>query len=344
MAFSGRWDAAPHLFQASNGVLNITTGQMLPPRPEWQTLLRSPFAYNPEARAPRFERFLVEIFDGQAELIAFVHRFLGYAATGFTREQCLLFAYGVGRNGKSVLLETMRAVLGSYAHVLPFESLQFRRGTSIPNDLAALEGRRFVTVSEVAEGVRLHEARVKSLTGGDRISARYLHREWFDFEPVAKFVLAANHKPAVSDDSEGFWRRVRLVPFLRRFEGANCDLRLRDRLLEEGEGVLAWLVAGAMAWAQQGLGTATACEEATADYRAESDRLRDFMDERLELDSNALTSGKDLRTAYAAWAESSGVTRADRLSAKSLGGLLSARFSKKHRNDGAWYAGVRIKA
>ena len=197
-----------------------------------------------DAQATRWERFLDDIFSSDHELIAFVQRFIGYCLTGMTTEQALALFYGRGANGKTTFINVISRVLGDYAHNLPFSTVELRQRASIPNDLAALDGRRFVTASETNDGVRLNEARIKALTGCDRLSARFLHGEWFSFQPVAKFVLAVNHKPVVRDDSKGFWRRIRLVSFTQCFEGRRRDDQLEQRLLEEAEGILCWAVEG----------------------------------------------------------------------------------------------------
>ena len=169
-------------------------------------------------RAPRFDRFLKEVFGDDTDLIGYIQRAVGYSLTGATAEQCFFCCYGDGANGKSTFLNAIRNVVGGYGCNLPFSAFELEARASIPNDVATLPGRRFVTAIETAESSQLNAARIKALTGSDPITARLLHREFFTFEPVSKFWLAFNHRPVVTDDSHGFWRRVHLIPFLRRFD------------------------------------------------------------------------------------------------------------------------------
>src|SRR5262249_4534420 len=198
--------------------------------------------FDSSARCPRWNQFLVEVFEDNQELIDFVQRAVGYSLTGDTSEQCLFLNFGGGSNGKSTFLEVLRRVAGGYGHNMPFSTLEIKARTSIPNDVAALAGRRLVTASETNESVRLNEERVKALTGCDAITARFLNKEFFTFHPVAKFWLAFNHKPRVADDSHGFWRRIRLIPFLHEFKDTARDKHLLEKLLAEAPGILVWAV------------------------------------------------------------------------------------------------------
>ncbi len=212
---------------------------------------------------------VAEIFVDDQSLIDFVQRAMGYSLTGETTEQCLLLLHGSGSNGKGVLTRTLMRVLGDYAWNVPFTTMQLREHSGIPNDLASLVGRRFVIASELNDGAQLNEARVKALTGCDSVPARFLHAEFFTFEPVAKFWLSVNHKPIVRDDSYGFWRRIRLIPFLRQFPKNDT---LEPALRAEASGVLAWAIRGCLQWQTLGgLAPPSVVTEATAEYARESD-------------------------------------------------------------------------
>jgi putative DNA primase/helicase len=214
------WDADPFLLGVRNGIADLRTGQLRAARPQDRVTMYTEVVFDPAALCPRFEQFLSEVFLHDADVIAFIQRAIGYCLSGAVTEQCLFLCYGQGENGKSTFLEVIRDVLGSYAYNLPFSAFELAARSAISNDMAGLVSKRFVTAVETNENVRLNEGRVKALTGGDRCTARFLYREYFSFDPTAKLWLAFNHKPQVSDDSHGFWRRVRLIPFLAQFSGS----------------------------------------------------------------------------------------------------------------------------
>ena len=279
----------------------------------------------------------------RTDLTSFVHRFIGYCLTGVTTEHALALFYGRGANGKTTFINIMSRVLGDYAHNLPFSTLELRQRASIPNDLAALDGKRFVTASETNDGVRLNEARIKTLTGCDPVSARFLHGEWFSFQPEAKFVLAVNHKPVVRDDSKGFWRRIHLVPFMQCCEGPSSDDRLEQRLLEEAPGILQWAVTGCLVWQSQGLGDAGAIRSATAEYQDESDPLTDFLDICVEQDPDSHARASELYAGYVKLAERQGIPRQERLSGKEFGQRMAERFRKDRAKSGFVYRGLHLR-
>ena len=337
------WDSDSWLLGSPTGILDLRRGILLPGDPAFQITMSVSVPYMTDAKAPRWEQFLGEIFAGDTELISFVQRFVGYCLTGITTEQALAVFYGRGANGKTTFINVISTVLGHYAHNLPFSTVELRQRASIPNDLAALDGKRFVTASETNDGIRLNEARIKALTGCDRLSARFLHGEWFSFQPVAKFVLAVNHKPVVRDDSKGFWRRIRLVPFQQCFDGPGRDDQLERRLLEEGPGVLRWAVEGCLAWQAEGLGDPAAIREATAEYQDESDPLADFLGTCVETDPDGQARAGELYAAYVKLTDRQGVPRQDRLPGRDFGQRMAERFPKVRTKQGVVYRGVHLR-
>ncbi len=277
------WDANKFLLPCANGVVNLQTGELAPGRPEDLCSLGAYAAYDPNATCPRWMMFLNEIFDSDADLIDFIWRAIGYSLSGATNEQCLFLLHGVGANGKTTFLRVLRAALGDYAADTPFSTFEARQAQNIPNDLAALVSKRIVTASEADVGARMSEARIKSLTGSDVVTARFLHGEFFSFLPHCKLWLCVNHPPKVWDDSYAYWRRIRLIPFNVQFrsvsaspEGAEiaqgtspgatvegrdapplatrvADRGLFDKLMRELPGILAWAVAGCQEWLKHGL-------------------------------------------------------------------------------------------
>ncbi|MBP7568757.1 MAG: hypothetical protein KBA95_01735 [Acidobacteria bacterium] len=333
-----RWDTDPWLLGVQNGVVDLRTGELRDGRPEDRITMQTGVLYDPEATCPRWELFMREIFGGDEDLVDYLWRAHGYSLTGVTSEQVLFLEHGVGANGKGTKANVVRHVLGDYADNLQFATLEFQtRGGGIPNDLAALVGRRYVTAAETNEGQRLNEARIKSLTGGDPITARFLHAEFFTFRPAAKFWLQFNHKPVVRDNSHGFWRRIRMIPFGQSFP---VDGTLEPTLMAEGPGVLAWMVRGCLAWQERGLEAPAVVQEVTDTYRADSDVLGQFVDEALEVDEGSEVTATALYQHYVAWAERVGFAKNKLLNPTSFGRLAAERISRVRTAAGVVYRGV----
>lgn len=295
------WDANPLLFGVPNGIVDLLTGKLREATQEDRITNLSPVAFNPSAKCPRFEGFLSQIFNGDQELIRFIQKAIGYSLTGEVNEQCLFCCYGSGANGKSTLFGVLHHIfgLGNYAANLPFSALELQTRNS--NDLVMLVGARFVTAAETREGMRLNEQRIKTLTGGDAITARFLYHNSFTFSPTHKLWLAFNHKPIIADDSEGMWRRVRLVPFTRQFKPVEQDRNLMETLKAEASGILGWAVKGCLLWQQEGLGIPKAVFTATAAYQSESDHLGQFINECCLVDPKASVSSAALCSSYQDW-------------------------------------------
>ena len=297
------WDANPMVLGVANGIVDLRRGRLRAARPEDLIALYSPVAFDPEAKCPRFEQFILEVCNGDQELVSFMQRAIGYSLTGRTDEQALFLCYGTGANGKSTLLGVLHYILGDYAVNVPFSALEKLGRSNIPNDLAMLAGRRFATAIETGEDVRLNESRIKAITGGDPITARYLYHENFTFDPTHKLWLAFNHKPRIADESEGMWRRVRLIPFTRQFSGEERDDTLLDTLKAEAPGILAWAVRGCRLWQREGLGEPRTVAIASAAYREESDDLGRFIDECCIVSPGASVPAGTLWERYLQWAE-----------------------------------------
>jgi putative DNA primase/helicase len=336
------WDRDPWFLGVANGVVDLRTGALRDGFREDRITLHSPVRFEAEAGCARWLQFLNEVFGGDQELIDFIWRAVGYSLTGDTSEQCVFTCHGSGANGKSVFLNSLRAVAGSYAYNAPFSTFELDTRTSIPNDLAALAGRRLVTASETNEGVRLNEGRLKAVTGCDPVTARFLHGEFFTFRPVAKLWLAVNHRPHVTDDSYGFWRRVRLIPFLQQFKGQAEDKNLAAHLVEDLPGILAWAVRGAVAWYERGLEPPTAVLNATESYRTESDPLAQFLQEQCVLEDGCVTAASAAYKAYGAWAAEQGMSERERLTSTAFGRRMASRFEKRHARSGNVYVGVGL--
>jgi putative DNA primase/helicase len=230
-----------------------------------------------------------------------------------------------------------------YAWNTPFSTLEQLNRAQIPNDVAALEDRRFVTASETSEAAWLNEARVKQLTGSDPVTARYLFREYFEFRPVAKIWVAVNYKPRVRDDSDGFWRRVRLLPFSEQFLGARADKNLEAKLQAELPGILWRAIEGCLEWQRAGLQAPSIVTEATEEYRSDSDELGDFVRECCVLGPKDRVYGGPLFRTYSDWCETQGIPARERLGSRTFGERMKARFDHKPTRSGMQYSGIGLQ-
>lgn len=334
------WDPDPWLLGVSNGVVDLRTGALRAGRRSDRITLSAAAAFDPTARSATWDAALRAIFPS-ADQIAFVQTALGYSATGDTGRDCWFLASGSGRNGKSTVLHAARRSLGDYACELPAAVLDARRD-SAPYDLAVLPGKRLVLSSESGDTIKLHHDRIKQLSGGDALRAANKYERSFEFQPACKLWLAANRKPRVDDDSPAFWARVMLIDFPVSFAGRE-DRALRPALEHDPAhqaAILAWLVAGAVRHARDGLDAPDAVRRATAAYRAESDPLAEFLDEATERDPDAEIAASDLYTHYRQWADRHGLTERERLGAIVFGRTVAARFERQHTRAGKVYRGL----
>lgn len=299
------FDGEPWLLPVLNGTLDLRSGELHAHRREHYCTRLAPAYYDPAATCPIWVAFLERVLPDD-EVRAFVQRLAGYSLTGLTTEQVLAFLYGQGRNGKSVFLETLAALLGDYHTATRIETLSATRGAGIPNDVAALAGARLVTVSETPEGSRLNESLVKDLTGGDTIAARFLRREFFQFRPQFKLWIRGNHKPQIRGTDDGIWRRVLLVPFTVQIPPEEIDPQLTERLRDELPGILVWALQGCLEWQCHGLRPPAAVTDAVREYRTEMDTLGEFIADRCVSTPNAQAKAADLYAAYRKWCEDSG--------------------------------------
>lgn len=336
------WDSNPWVICVENGVVDLRTGDLRPGERDDKITKTIPVFFDPHEICPRWDQFLAEVFRGDEQLIAFIRQAVGYSLSGSVKEQVLFVCHGYGANGKSVFMNVLRQILGDYALNLPFSALELTQRSGVPNDIAGLVGRRLATSSETNEATRLNEARIKSLTGGDPITARFLYCEPFTFEPTAKFWLAMNHLPAVQDDSHGYWRRVRVVPFQQTFDDESADHELPEKLRGELPGILAWAVRGCLEWQRDGLSTPEAVIAATDHYREEADDFRRFLLDCCVVRDDGTETSAELYRRYLGWCDVEGIPQAERLTSKALGSRLTARFQSCKKNGQRAYRGVVI--
>ena len=301
---SSQYDADPMKLNCLSGVIDLPTGVLYPHRPEDMHSRIAPLELGPEgSECPRWMKFLSDIMCGDAELVSYLQRVVGYIMTGSVKESAVFVFWGGGSNGKSVFINVISHLLGSYAKTADIRTFtNIDRGNSPRNDLAELVGMRFVVSPEWELGEALDEAILKTFSGGDLVSARFLHKEHFQYRPVCKIVLASNHKPVVKGADHGIWRRLRLVPFLAQFDGSMKILEL-DKLLiaEEGPAILRWAMEGSQLWASQGLRTPASITEATTEYRGSQDWFLTFLDERCDIEPSAAVASQSIYNDYKTW-------------------------------------------
>jgi len=314
--------------------VNLASGELLEHDPEHLCSRLSSIEYR-DAECPNWFNFLERI-QPDPQVRKYLQRAVGYSLTGDTGEQCLFFAHGTGRNGKSVFLETIGALLGEFAVASSMNAFELKKG-AIPNDIARLAGARLVTVSETADGQRINEPLIKDLTGGDTITARFLRREFFEFRPEFKLWIRGNHKPAIRGTDEGIWRRIHLIPFEEYITDDEVDPHLLDKLKTELPGILKWATDGCIQWQRNGLQPPEVVVSATSEYRREMDSLADFIETCTR--PGGEVQATPLYQRYKEWAEDSGYKP---LNQTNFGLRLAERGIKKDKRGVVKYIGIQI--
>jgi len=335
-------DSDPWLLGAQNGVIDLRTGELIPNQPKHLITRRCDASYDKEAKCDLWLKFLGEIFSGDQETIDTIQRALGYTLTGVVDEEVLFICHGFGSNGKSVFNNVFATILGSYGRVAPSSLLIIRRdGDTAPrNDLAGIAGARYVSINELQSGDRLDEQVVKLLAGREAISARFLYHEHFEFNPTFKPWLRTNHKPIITGDDDGIWRRLVLIHFAKQFIGSQRDPHLEEKLLSERDGIMAWMVQGALKWKEDGLRLSPSIQRDCASYRKDSDLLGEFIGETCRVEPTEKVEQTDFYLRYKIWSESGGVRP---MSKVSFTRKLAERGHKEARSNGRrFYCGLAI--
>jgi len=326
------WDTDAMLLGVVNGAVDLRSGTLRPGRPEDRITMQAAVSYVADAKCPLWEKTLSEIFAGDADLVSYIQRALGYSLTGDCREEVFFLATSAlnaatpGREGKGTIINTVRDVLGDYSETLSFKALEQRKQESETSpDLAKLVHKRFVTASE-SSGGRFNEQKIKNITGRDPIACRFLHENEFTYLPEFKLWLSVNQLPKVRD--EAFWSRPHRIPFKVSFRGKE-DRELKDKLRAEREGILAWMVRGCLEWQKAGLAPPKAVTEAVEEYRLSQEPLAEFYAACCTLENPAaFGSTEELRKSYLAWCDAEKIVA--RLGSKRFSLELGKRF-KPHR-------------
>jgi putative DNA primase/helicase len=259
-----------------------------------------------ERPIPLWNAFLKRVTNEDVELQQYLKRVAGYCLTGITSEHVMFFLYGSGANGKGIFLNTLHAIWGDYAAVAPMEMFCESKNERHPTDLAMLQGVRLVIAQETERNQRWAESRIKSMTGGDPITARYMRQDFFTYIPKFKILVAGNHKPSLGAVDEAIRRRLHLIPFTVTIPPAERDTKLFDKLIPERPGILAWVVEGCLEWQKIGLAPPPTVQNATDAYLADEDNIGKWLDERCALDPIYTTLSSDLYADWKNWAQTAG--------------------------------------
>jgi putative DNA primase/helicase len=335
-------DADPWVLGVENGTLDLREGTLRPARREDYITRVAPVAFDAEADCPTFLQFLREIMGGDQQLVDYLQRLTGYILTGDTSEEHLFFLYGTGANGKSTLLNVLKALLGpQLCRQTPSETIMARHNRSgATPEVACLHGTRAVMTTEVDEGSLLSESLVKQMTGRDPVPARHLYGKPFEFVPWFKLMVAGNHKPGIRGSDEGIWRRIQLIPFEVTIAPERRDPRLGEKLRSELPGILNWALVGCRAWLCRRLDPPPAVLDAVAEYREDMDILGQWVADACETGPDLEVQSSAAYLNYRAWAEGAGCrpwTNA------AFGRKMQERYKRKRAARGNMYIGIALR-
>lgn len=339
------FDSYTEYLNCQNGIVNLRTGELLPHDSNFGMSKICYSEYDVEGRAPeKWLSFLRDVTGGNEGLQKYIQKSIGYSLTGSNNEQCAYFLYGMGNNGKSTFLDTLSDLMGSYAANAQPETIMMRKfgeGGAL-SDIARLKSTRFVTSEEPTEGVRLNEGLLKQLTGGSKITCRFLYADEFEYTPEFKIWIATNHKPVIRGTDVGIWRRIKLIPFEVNIPADKVDKNLKYKLREEFPQILRWAVDGCRMWMQEGIDEPECVKDAVKEYKQEMDLLAGFLDQCIEIDYGCKEKvpAKDLFKAYIQWAKDNNEFE---MSSKRFFTEITKKLPEKGRDGkGIYYKFIRF--
>lgn len=332
----GDLDAGRWLLNCANGTLDLRTGGLRSHNRDDLITKITDIPYDLSAPCDRWQAYLDMVTEGNQNLMSFLQRAVGYTLTGVLHEKCMFVLVGGTQTGKTTFIETISALMGSdYARNAQMTTLMQSRYEGIPNDVARLHPARLVTTIEAEREQVLAEAKIKQLTGGDKVTARYLYKEAFEFIPEFKIWAGTNHKPKIKGTDDAIWERIKIVPFTRRIPDELRDVELGEKLRsEEMTGILRWAVQGCLDWQRNGLGVPEEVVQATDSYRDEMDDLVSFIQERCVVVSDARVKETPLYEDYKNWCYYNGRRPADLADFKDR---LTAKEFERSKINGYWH-------
>ena len=335
------FDADQSLMNVDNGYIDLSDGTLHEHDIKKMFSKQSTVEYSDKVDCPEWKAFLKQTFNGDEELTDYIQKAVGYSLTGSVEEQVMFILYGSGRNGKSVFMDTLKHIAGSYSRTMQAKSIMVQQTSGGANsDIARLKGARLVSASEPNEGVRLDEGLIKELTGGESVTARFLYGREFEFKPEFKLWLSTNHKPIIRGTDDGIWRRLMLIPFTHQVPVDQIDKRLTYKLERESIGILNWAVDGALKWQREGLQPPQSVRDASLAYRNEMDVLELFVNDCCEKGPDYEAPAGQLYDTYVKWAESTGEYK---MRKQKFGAEMQKKFEYARQRDGRKYVGLRVK-
>lgn len=338
----GRLDAQPWLLNVENGTLDLRTGVLQKHQASDLLTKMASVQFDQKASCPTFESFLRRALREDEELITFVRKAVGLSLTGDVRHQIFFFVHGQGKTGKSTFVNLMRELIGDYGVHTPTETLLSKQyDNGIPADLARMVGSRMVTAIEANWDRHIDEARIKAMTGGEPITARFMRQNFFEFQPEFKLWFVANDFPNVRGSAEAFWERVRVIPFTVQIPRPERDLSLGAKLRAEASGILNWALRGCLEYQTGGLVAPAGVRQAGSSWKKNADHVRKFADAQLIREDGHILSASSLHGFYEAWCREHGETPLSTAGLKKH--LLSYDFLHKEKNTGSFWLGVKLR-
>ena len=329
------WDADRWLLNTPRGLVDLRTGELRTHDPTAR--ITKVTAVGPAGDCPSWKKHIELVTAQNRELAEYLQRFAGYILTGETNEEALAFFHGTGQNGKDTFVTTLQLVLGDYARSAPMSTFTESKNERHPTDLAGLKGARLAIASETGGGSRWDEERIKLLTGGSVVTARFMRGDFFDYVPEFKLWIMGNHKPSLRHVDVAIRRRLHLIPFTVTIESP--DKNFKAKLRPEWPGILQWAIEGCLAWQRLGLSPPPAVIDATEEYFAEQDTLGRWLTERCELDPNAQTGSTEAYADWKLWTE----TRKEHTGPqKAFTQMLKERGFKQKKDNTMFFVGFRL--
>lgn len=333
------FDKDLHLLNVQNGYLNLKTGELHEHDAEKYFTKISRVEYTDKADCSMWVDFLNQIFNNDQNLIQYIQRAVGYSLSGSTEEQMMFILYGNGRNGKSVFLDIITELFGTYSTNIQPQAIMVKQQSANANpEIAKLAGARLVTTTEPGEGMRFDEGLVKQLTGGDKVTARFLYEDEFEYTPQFKIWMATNHKPLIRGTDDGIWRRMAIIPFTVQIPENEIDKKLTQKLKREINAILHWAAEGYLMWQKDGLKEPQSIKDQREEYRGEMDVVQGFINECCTLKGQASVQASSIYQAYKYWAQENSQYI---MNSTKFGREMGKRFTK-FRSNGTYYKGIEI--